>query len=106
MDPDTGLNVIPFVQFLAILAGSTHLLGAYLLNTPPVALSNTSIDDSEQATEADEHTSLLPRHPASQGPKDGTALELLRDPSFWMLWMVTLLTLGAVSQCHLFAELN
>lgn len=72
-----------------------------------MGLQQSPIDDPESETEAepDERTALLPGKPPNEVeaqivPVDGerqSALDLVRDPNFWILFVVSLITLGCVS---------
>jgi hypothetical protein len=103
-NPDTGLDVTSFLRFMAIFAGTIHLIGAFTLRTPQFAPEHQIPQhvDHDQQSEADERTALLP---GNQNPgavvngvkEDGTVLELFQDTSFWILVVVTLITLGSVS---------
>jgi len=101
-NPDTGLDVTNFLRFMAMFAGAIHLVGAFTLRTPQFAPEHQIPQhvDSEQRQEADERTSLLPgnqNHDAlvNSVKEDGTVLELFQDTSFWILVLVTLITLGS-----------
>ena len=105
-DPDTGLNVTHFLRFHAIISGCIHLIGAVFLrlpSTPDVDLQQSPTDDPQRDTELepDEQTVLLPGKPLNEVvPVDGenqSAWDLVRDPNFWILFVVSLITLGCVS---------
>jgi hypothetical protein len=104
-DRDTGLDVTSFLQFMAMFAGVVHLIGAFTLRTPPLAVEPkvSRRSDTEQSLEQNEHTALLSeiRSPGESVTEGDSVLDLFRDTSFWVLTMVTLITLGSVShsQC-------
>ncbi|KAJ7710025.1 major facilitator superfamily domain-containing protein [Mycena rosella] len=81
-DTDKSLNLINFLVFLTILSGGIHIIGALNLrvpsNHPPITLPS----------EPDETTALLPNNGR------GSALNLVRDPYFWVLFTLLVLTLG------------
>ncbi|KAJ7219167.1 MFS general substrate transporter [Mycena pura] len=85
---DASLNVVGFLAFLAILTGVVHILGALNLCTPkdhpPIALSS-------QDEEASETTPLLSE---SRSSDPHSFLDLLREPSFWVLFLLLTVTLG------------
>jgi hypothetical protein len=95
-DPDAGLNVPQFLRFLSIFVGSVHLIGAFYIKTP--LAPGLSSARTEQASSADERSPLLPAtpHVSVDVLTPGSALDLLRDPSFWSLALVVLVTLGSV----------
>lgn len=105
--PDKGLDVTHFLKFHAIVAGCIHIIGAVNLRLPSADKDqprSSPIDDPEQATEPDERSALLPGKPpndisvhAVSVEENSTALDLLRDRKFWMLFIVSLLILGCVS---------
>ncbi|KAI0050909.1 MFS general substrate transporter [Auriscalpium vulgare] len=108
-DPVTGLNVTKFLTFLAITAGSVHFVGAFNLRLPstvsPTALepqetTPLSDNDVEGQSGADERDPLLPHKPRAEVTvvpveEDGSALDLLRDPQFWWLACIVMITLGS-----------
>lgn len=84
---DASFNLARFLSFLAILSGVVHAIGALNLHVPaPITLA--SLDE-----EADETTTLLPER--STGPSRNS-LDLVRDPYFWVLFMLLVVTLGPV----------
>lgn len=115
-EPDTGLEVIPFLRFMAVWTAVIHLVGAMTLIVPslePTPVATPAEVEAEEGTSSgsvtplvDERQPLLPNKSLSlrdedidYGPapeEDKTALQLLRDPDFWMLFVTVLLTLGAV----------
>ena len=116
-DPDTGLNVTHFLRFHAIISGCIHLIGAVFLKLPPapdVDLQRFLTDDPQRDTdlEPDERTVLLPGKPPNEiGTQvvavDGegqSALDLARDPNFWILFVVSLIILGCVN--HFWISIN
>jgi hypothetical protein len=107
-DPETGLNVTRFLKFHAIIAGCIHLIGAINLRLPPVSNLETTLPsaDPEQYAQPDERSALLPRKKYDDVDVQvvpveecNSALDLLRDRNFWILFVVTLITLGSVSRC-------
>jgi hypothetical protein len=99
--PDTGLDITRFLNFLSILVGSVHLIGAFNLRTPssyPPSIP-TQIEDPEQSSEVDEYSQLLPRKPPVTPPinENGSTLDLFRDPHFWLLVSILVVTIGSVS---------
>ncbi|KDQ60735.1 hypothetical protein JAAARDRAFT_31710 [Jaapia argillacea MUCL 33604] len=108
-EPGSGLDVTRYLTFLAILAGTVHLFGAFTLRTPKTsnlrAVSSTPVEDAAVSivgTEVDERAPLLPGKAAPPVAdievvpvdEDGSILDLLKDPHFWILAMITLFTLG------------
>lgn len=105
-DPETGLDVTRFLKFHATISGCVHLIGAINLRLPPASdtQATSALDDPEQAAEPDERSTLLPRKPRDYVgiqviPMEihNSSLDLLRDCSFWVLFVVALITLGSVS---------
>ena len=114
-DPQTGLDVPKFVTFLAILAGTVHFVGGFLLNNPPNEVPVTADDDGEfeetaprqsdelsDVEEVDESAPLVTQskptaiiHPIGE---NHSTLDLLRDPYFWMMFFVFLPMVGSVSR--------
>jgi len=102
--PQNGLDVTHYLQFLCILCGSVHLLGALALTIPASDRVDSDVvseaeDDPEAA--ADENTSLIPgKRPQAQvqvipvEEADAVA-DLLRDGNFWLLAFVTFVVLGS-----------
>ncbi|TFY79997.1 hypothetical protein EWM64_g4020 [Hericium alpestre] len=107
--PDTDLDVTAFLTFLAALAGTVHLIGAFTLHVPPLLSDRATIseepviighEDLEEAS-TDERQALLP----GKGPQvsvdvvpveeDATVLDLLKDPNFYILALITMLVLGS-----------
>lgn len=76
-------------------------------STSGVGLEQPPVDDPESEAESvpDERTALLPGKPPNEVeaqvvPVDGerqSALDLVQDPNFWILFVVSLITLGCVS---------
>jgi len=93
-DPEIGLNVTEYLRFLSVLTGLVHLFGAFNIKTPAAGIS---ISDTEQASNVDERSPLLPStsHSNVDKPSAGSAMDLLRDPSFWVLAFFALVTLGS-----------
>lgn len=109
-NPETGLDVTRFIKFHAITAGTIHLVGAFTLRPPLVSESDSTPppDDSEHTsdpnTALDERTPLIPSKPLSDVELQVTpvsdsasALDLLRDRNFWILFLSSLIILGSVS---------
>lgn len=88
---DGTLNVVSFLAFLAISSGVVHIIGAVNLRVPNAHLPPILPARDE---EADETTTLLPDRENS--PR-GSLLDLLRDPYFWILFMLLVVILGPVS---------
>lgn len=108
-DPETGLNVTRFLKYHAIIAGSVHLIGAFnlRLSSFPADDGPTSLDDPEQASEPDERSALLPGKPPNgvtvqviPVTEGGSAMDLLRDLNFWILFVSVAIVLGSVSSHH------
>lgn len=115
---ETGLNVTYFIGFLALLTGFIHLFSAICMQgaeklTPSVSqdgtisTSSNAVDfpeDSEQepllssptksTSDADPSIVTVPE------PQDGSVGDLLKDPYFWLLLIVCLVVIGAVSLPH------
>ena len=97
-DSERGLDVTHFLNFVALLAGSVHLLGALTLSipSPPSVVFATAESDAEQYIS--EQTPLL--GDADEAKPVSTVqrpvVELLRDPCFWILLPVIGTTLGLV----------
>lgn len=123
-NPDTGLEVVRFLAFMAILSGSIHAFGVLSLRVlPPSALvtlpGTTLAPDTERDIEPNEQSRLLPGKPpgdvldnavqdnsiitAQEGvitiDTSGSSVDLLRDPYFWLLCATMVLTVGAVRNC-------
>ncbi|KAI5122073.1 hypothetical protein M0805_006056 [Coniferiporia weirii] len=106
----TGLNVTQYAAFLAVLTGVVNAIGAFNLRTPPFA-SVEIIDQDEsqgrhgisrQDSDEDERTPLVRRPMKSTVqvtvvPVDSsqTALDLFKDPYFWLLGSIMLICLGS-----------
>lgn len=97
-DATTGsLDVTRFLQFLAVATGVVHLAGAYALTVP----STTTTLPSPTSEPDDERSRLLDNeHPAecATDPRDGSAVDLLRDPNFWLLALYMIMVLGSVNE--------
>lgn len=101
-----SLNAVHFLTFMAILTGVVHFLGAFNLGFrsyashehehPPSSADETPITAED---EENENTALLPRKPNHSVSGTGSSLDLLRDPYFWVLGILLLITLGIVSRC-------
>jgi hypothetical protein len=107
--PTAGLDVTRFLKFVAMLTGSTHLIGAFTLRTPAIRgdFLIPSQPDSEQ--EVNERSSLLPGSmvegkPAQ--PNHGSVVKLFSDPCFWILAMILVVALGSVSRINSQARTN
>jgi hypothetical protein len=114
-EPESGLEVIPFLRFLAIWTAVVHLFGAVTLRVPvysPTPALTPPPEEVEEGTSSgtvtpypDERQPLLPNKPTPQPEEDSyvapeeneTAMQLFRDPDFWALFGTVLLVLGAVS---------
>lgn len=88
MDSANNLDISRYLIFLAILAGSTHLIGAFWLTIPP-------LEDNPVTPSTDENTTLLPK-PVNTFDKHNSAHYLVRDPYFWLLFFWAAITLGSV----------
>ena len=97
-DPERGLDVALFLNFVALLAGSVHLLGALTLGIPNHASVVSTTAQSHAEHYISERTPLL--GDADEAKPISTVqrpvVELLRDPSFWILLPVIGTTLGLV----------
>ncbi|KAJ7156094.1 MFS general substrate transporter [Mycena crocata] len=85
---DTSLNLVGFLSFLAILTGVVHVIGSFSLRVPKEHPPTISVS---QDAEARETTALLAQR--RNNPSD-SALHLLRDPYFWVLFMLLIIILG------------
>jgi hypothetical protein len=103
-NPDTGLDVTRFLRFLSTFAGAIHLIGAVNLRTPQPR-ARTRSEDLERTTEVNEQSRLLPREPTSSQVRDnGSTLDLLRDPYFWVLASILVVVMGPVSDRTIIVE--
>jgi hypothetical protein len=105
---DTGLDVAGFSAFLALLCGSVNLFGTLALHTPDLRATQEPLLESElePGSEPDETTSLLsgvPKGPSVEvravpieEPKTGSMLDLLKDPYFYVLFVILAMILGSV----------
>ncbi|KAJ7740720.1 MFS general substrate transporter [Mycena maculata] len=83
---DTSLNLVGFLAFLAILSAVVHIIGASNLRVPiPITLPS-------QDEEADETSALLPKR--TNRSASSSVLDLVRDPYFWVLFMLLFVTIG------------
>ncbi|KAG9226412.1 hypothetical protein CCMSSC00406_0003291 [Pleurotus cornucopiae] len=86
----SGLQVIPFLRFLAICTGVVHLCGFVTLRIP----KPTPLPPAQPS----EHTPLLQSASGESGtqqqPRDDSLLGLLSDRFFWILFLACVLTLG------------
>jgi hypothetical protein len=102
-DPVSGtLNIILFLKFLAVLTASAHVLGYFVLHTPSVSYTTSSIANHVDRGNIDEDSALLPRITRSQRGEPPShpivdSLHPTQDWSFWLLWLYCLLVIGAVS---------
>ncbi|KAA1474901.1 MFS general substrate transporter [Dentipellis sp. KUC8613] len=109
-DPTSGLDVTRFLTFLAILAGVVHVIGALVLQVPsqtsdkaPFSADDSEQEDIEHSAEQDERQPLLPGKQPQVSvdvvlveiEEDPTVLGLVKDPYFWVLALITMLTLGS-----------
>ncbi|KII88648.1 hypothetical protein PLICRDRAFT_124849 [Plicaturopsis crispa FD-325 SS-3] len=108
--PDTGLDVTSFLRFLAVTVGAVHVLGALTLtiHDTPIALQDNPEEPNGSESgdsESSERTPLIPGGKRSNKAnvdvqivpvqdEEGSALDLVRDPYFWVLALVTLCILG------------
>ncbi|KAF5391265.1 hypothetical protein D9757_001985 [Collybiopsis confluens] len=92
-DPSTGtIDVTRFLQFLAVCTGVIHLFGAFTLTVPS---ATTIVSPSDRP---DEESHLIGRDThtdCTSDPRDGSTVELLRDPNFWILALYMITVLGA-----------
>lgn len=98
---EESLNTSALFAFLAILLGSTHLIGSVLLPPLPTKESRESAETllpEESQTELGEQTSLLPPTPEvhTHGSSGQSSLVVLKDPGFWILAVFCFAILGAV----------
>ena len=109
---DGELNVTGFMAFMAILAGVVHLIGAFNLRTPEIQTAKpeptetpSELDvENEVGGSSDERTPLIRSKSQSVAEvtvitveQEQTVYDLLKDPSFWLLAVSTLICLGSVS---------
>jgi len=97
--PTTGLDVMGFLNFMAIFTGSIHLIGAFTLRTPDLSRDLPMTPRSDISREANEDSCLLPGR-LSGGkafPDHSSIVEFLSDPCFWILAVILLVTAGSVS---------
>ncbi|TDL27362.1 MFS general substrate transporter [Rickenella mellea] len=104
---DEDLDVTRYVRFMAILAGTVHLVGAFNLRTPSlVQVHHVRIDHSDEEASiiiADERTPLVAGKPPNEDASvvvipvedKQSVFDLLKDPYFWILAMIVLLSLGS-----------
>ncbi|KAF8212358.1 MFS general substrate transporter, partial [Mycena galopus ATCC 62051] len=85
-DADKSLDIVGFLTFIAILTGSVHIIGALALRVPPTAAVHL------QNEEANETTALL--RPDGPNNTNNSSLDLIRDPYFWILFMLLAIILG------------
>lgn len=113
-DDEGQLDVTHFVGFLSILCGVVHAIGAINMRTPEVqGLESDGIptqldEESPHRTRVSERTPLI-KHSSPENtrveviPVEHTQAisDLLRDPSFWLLAMIVMFSLGSVSKWKL-----
>ena len=120
--PETGLNVTHFLSFLAILTGIVHWISAFFLPGP--AQPRTDATDTDEAGSSNgRHTPQNTRISAetserqpllgdSNGkhyvhsapvpePQQGSSVDLIRDPYFWVLVLVHMVLVGCVSTTYM-----
>jgi hypothetical protein len=101
------LNVTHFTSFLAFASGITHLIGAFTLRIPTLQCEAASESDdvvsgNDEESSTDECQPLLPNKTprldvqAVHADEGNSVLHLFRDPSFWSLAFIVLITLGSV----------
>ncbi|KAI0065494.1 MFS general substrate transporter [Artomyces pyxidatus] len=105
-----GLNATKFLTFLAVSAGCVHLIGAFTLrflpSEQPIVTStredssSISDDDLERAADIDEQQPLLGNKAqvdvsVISVDDEGTVLDLLKDPQFWLLFLIVTVVLGS-----------
>ncbi|KAI8998501.1 MFS general substrate transporter [Trametes punicea] len=116
--PGQTLDVPQFFTFMAVLTGSVHFMSALIFRASPIAHeepreSGVSIIPSTRTESSDapssleeaepllEDNTLTPKDPASvhvvpvEEPQHGSALDLFKDPHFWLLSLWMLLVVGA-----------
>ncbi|KAI5983058.1 MFS general substrate transporter [Pisolithus albus] len=107
--PDTGLDLVHFLQFLAFLCGGVHIIGGFTMHVLPPAEERVSrsfdTDTEDQAELADECTSLLPKTDSitsievvsatDDDLRSQSTLDVLKDPNFWVLAFVVSVILGS-----------
>ncbi|KAJ6455693.1 MFS general substrate transporter [Mycena sanguinolenta] len=85
---DKSLDIVRFLNFLAILTGTVHIIGALNLRVPA---NNTAAIVHSEDEAANETTPLL----RADGPSaNGSTLDLVRDPYFWIFFVVLAIILG------------
>ncbi|KAF7338388.1 putative transporter MCH1 [Mycena venus] len=87
---DKSLDVVRFLAFLALLTGIVHIIGALNLRVPKNHLPPMIVQSPNE--EMNETTALL--RPESRFNADGSSLDLLRDPYFWIFFMLLVVILG------------
>ncbi|KAJ7940748.1 MFS general substrate transporter [Mycena leptocephala] len=88
-DGAASLDLVQFLAFLAILTGIVHIIGASNLR---VFNNHLPVVVPLQNDESDETTALL--CPEGRNNGNGSSLELVRDPYFWVFFMLLAVTLG------------
>ncbi|KAF8654209.1 hypothetical protein AX16_003735 [Volvariella volvacea WC 439] len=116
VDPETGLlNIVSFMEFLAIYTTSIHILASIALRHVPKH-DTVVVESQQENAEPTEQSTLLPPKPIPTSPGSEGAdsllelngqstISLLQDPNFWLLGLYCLLVFGAVSFSHVFAAL-
>lgn len=110
---DSGdLNTPKFIAFLAVGAGSIHLISAFGLRVrydSPHAVEQNALDTHLPDVDVSEQTPLLKKQSARSGSPassssalhpiedDGSVLGLLSDSSFWLFASIVLVITGSVS---------
>jgi len=94
-DPGSGLlDIVLFLKFLAALTAFTHLLGYFVLQTPPTPYAAAPISDRVDGDNTDENSILLPRK-TGLGNRSPESRHPIQDWSFWLLWWYCFLVIGA-----------
>lgn len=91
---DKSLDIIQFLNFLAVLAGIIHLIGALNLRVPDAQNPTT---EHPRIEEADETTALLRPDNRRCNNANGSSLDLVRDPYFCIFFLFLAVVLGPVS---------
>ncbi|KAJ7905378.1 MFS general substrate transporter [Mycena olivaceomarginata] len=88
---DKSLDIIQFLNFLAVLAGIIHLIGALNLRVPDAQNPTT---EHPRIEEADETTALLRPDNRRCNNANGSSLDLVRDPYFCIFFLFLAVVLG------------
>jgi len=111
-DPQSGLDLMHYLIFLALLGGTVNLFGACVLTVPDGHVVAEMADETPEES-IDETTSLLsvPRkrdeevHVITvQEPDEVSLADLVKDPYFWVLFVFISLTIGCVCPCPYYRE--